>query len=67
MEFNSKYGKINIFAQTIEQEAISQIIQMANSPVGENAHIRIMSAAMSNMRVYLGTASHPSLGASTRA
>lgn len=55
MEFNSKYGKINIFAQTIEQEAISQIIQMANSPVGENAHIRIMPDAHAGAGCTIGT------------
>lgn len=55
MEFNSKYGKINIFAQTIEQEAISQIIQMANSPVGENAHIRIMPDAHAGVGCTIGT------------
>ena len=42
MELNTKYDEIKIYAKTIEQEAISQIIQMANSPLGENAHIRIM-------------------------
>ena len=42
MVFNTKYGDIIVYAKTIEQEAISQIIEMANSPLGENAHIRIM-------------------------
>lgn len=42
MEFNSKYGEIKIFTKTVEQQAISQVLEMANSPLGENAHIRIM-------------------------
>lgn len=42
MELETKWGKVKFFAQTIENDAISQIIQMANSPLGENADIRIM-------------------------
>lgn len=38
----SKNGDVTVYAQTVEPEAISQILNMANSPIGENAHIRIM-------------------------
>ena len=40
MIFNTKYEDIIIYAKTVEQEAVSQILEMANSPLGENAHIR---------------------------
>ena len=44
-EINSKYGIVKVYAETIEDEAIGQIVEMANSPLGENAHIRIMPDA----------------------
>ena len=43
IELDTKWGeKVKIFTDNIEQEALSQVINMANSPLGENAHIRIM-------------------------
>ena len=36
---DSKYGEVKVYAETIEQEAISQIVNMANSSLGENANI----------------------------
>ena len=55
MEFLSKYGEVKIFAKTIEQEAISQIYKMANSPLGENAHIRIMPDCHAGTGCVIGT------------
>lgn len=42
LSINSKYGEVKIFAETFEQEALGQVIELANSPLGENAHIRMM-------------------------
>lgn len=39
MYLNSKHGAVTVYAQTIEQEAIAQLLNMANSPLGENAHM----------------------------
>lgn len=55
MEINTKYGDVIVYAKTIEQDAISQIIQMANSPIGENAHIRIMPDCHSGTGCVIGT------------
>lgn len=55
MQLGSKYGEVKVFARTIEQDAISQIVQMANSPVGENAHIRIMPDAHAGAGCTIGT------------
>ena len=55
MELNTKYGEVKIYAKTVEQEAISQIIQMANSPLGENAHIRIMPDCHAGAGCVIGT------------
>lgn len=55
MVLNSKYGDIFIYAATIESEAIAQIIAMANSPLGENAHIRIMPDAHAGAGCVIGT------------
>lgn len=52
---NSKYDEVIIYAETIEQEAISQITQMANSPIGEDAHIRIMPDAHAGKGCVIGT------------
>lgn len=55
MELNTKFGQVNIYARTIEEEAMSQIIQMANSPLGENAHIRIMPDCHAGKGCTIGT------------
>ncbi len=52
---NSKNDDIIIYAETIEQEAISQILAMANSPIGEDAHIRIMPDAHAGKGCVIGT------------
>ena len=55
MLLNTKYDDVHIYAKTVEQEAISQIIQMANSPLGENAHIRIMPDCHAGAGCVIGT------------
>lgn len=55
MELNSKYGQVKIFTDNIEQEALSQVINMANSPLGENAHIRIMPDVHAGAGCTIGT------------
>lgn len=55
MELNSKYGQVKIFTDNIEQEALTQIINMANSPLGENAHIRIMPDVHAGAGCTIGT------------
>lgn len=54
-EINSKYGPVKVYAETIENEAVSQITAMANSPVGEDAHIRIMPDAHAGKGCTIGT------------
>lgn len=54
-EINSKYGPVKVYAETIENEAASQITAMANSPVGEDAHIRIMPDAHAGKGCTIGT------------
>lgn len=54
-EINSKYGPVKVYAETIENEAVSQITSMANSPVGEDAHIRIMPDAHAGKGCTIGT------------
>ncbi|NLW70704.1 MAG: RtcB family protein [Eubacteriaceae bacterium] len=44
-----------VFAKTIDQKAISQILRTANSPLGENAHIRIMPDAHAGAGCTVGT------------
>ena len=52
---NSKYEEVKIYAETIENEAISQITSIANSPLGEDAHIRIMPDAHAGKGCVIGT------------
>lgn len=52
---DSKYGTVKVYAKTIEEEAVSQIYAVANSPVGENAHIRIMPDAHAGAGCVIGT------------
>lgn len=46
---------MKIFAKTVEQEALDQINKMANSPVGQNAHIRIMPDCHAGAGCVIGT------------
>ena len=55
IELNSKYGPVKMFAETIEKEAIDQVIQMADSPLGENAHVRIMPDCHAGAGCTIGT------------
>jgi RNA-splicing ligase RtcB len=52
---DSKYEEVKIYAETIENEAISQITSIANSPLGEDAHIRIMPDAHAGKGCVIGT------------
>ena len=52
---NSKYEEVKIYAETIENEAISQITSIANSPLGDDAHIRIMPDAHADKGCVIGT------------
>lgn len=54
-DLNTKHGVVKVYAETIEQEAIAQIVQMANSPLGEGAHIRIMPDAHAGAGCTIGT------------
>ena len=51
----SKYEVVKIFASTIEEDAINQISDLANSPLGENAHIRIMPDCHAGAGCTIGT------------
>ena len=42
MELNGKYGTAIVYTDDIEQEAISQIINLLNQPMANEANIRIM-------------------------
>lgn len=55
MEFTTKNGSVLVYAKTVDQEAISQILEMANSPLGENAHIRIMPDCHAGAGCVIGT------------
>lgn len=46
---------MKIFAKTVEQEALDQINKMANSPVGQDAHIRIMPDCHAGAGCVIGT------------
>ena len=40
--YNKYNQEVKIYAETIEDKAVSQIYNMANSPLGKDANIRIM-------------------------
>ena len=54
-EISTINGVVKIFAKTIEDEAITQVRQFASSPLGENAHIRIMPDAHVGAGCVIGT------------
>ena len=55
MELNTKYGKIKIFAKTLEEAALGQITVLANSVLGEGANIRVMPDAHAGAGCVVGT------------
>ncbi len=55
MELNTKYGTIKIFTDNVGEKAIGQIIQVANSPLGDGAHIRIMPDCHEGAGCVIGT------------
>ena len=54
-DIDTKYGAVKVYAQTIEPEVVSEIVQMANSPLGREAHIRIMPDAHGGKGCTIGT------------
>ena len=52
---NTKHDEVYIYAKTIEQQTVSQILEVANSPLGENAHIRIMPDCHAGVGCVIGT------------
>lgn len=58
MTYKTIYDDVEIYAQTCEDEAIAQILEMANSPLGEKAHIRIMPDAHAGAGCVIGTTMH---------
>lgn len=55
IRINSKYGDVIIYAMTADQDVFSQISAVANSPLGENAHIRIMPDCHAGTGCVIGT------------
>ncbi len=55
MILNTKYGELVIYARTVDNEAISQVMQMGNSPLGKDAHIRIMPDCHAGAGCVIGT------------
>lgn len=55
MIINTKNGEVKIFTDNVEQEAISQIIKVGNSSLGENSHIRIMPDCHAGKGCTIGT------------
>jgi len=57
--YKSTHGDdVVIYAKTIEDQAIDQIKKMADSPLGKDAHIRIMPDAHAGAGCVIGTTMH---------
>lgn len=53
---NTKWNEdVKIFTENIEESALAQVIELANSPLGENAHIRIMPDVHAGVGCVIGT------------
>lgn len=55
INLEGKYGEAKIAANYVESSAIAQIQQLLNSPVAENAHIRIMPDVHAGKGCVIGT------------
>lgn len=58
MDINSKYGIVKVFTDNIEPKALDQVKTVANSPLGEGAHIRIMPDCHYGKGCVIGTTMH---------
>lgn len=58
ISLDSKYGDVKIFAKSFEEEAIGQVLQFANSPLGEGAHVRMMPDMHVGKGCTIGTTSY---------
>jgi tRNA-splicing ligase RtcB len=54
MELKGKFCDCKIFTEDVEQEAISQIYDIINCPVSENAHVRIMPDVHAGKGICIG-------------
>ena len=54
-ELQTKYGKVKIYAKNLEDTALVQITQLANSKLGKGANIRIMPDAHAGAGCVIGT------------
>ena len=55
LTLNGKYGSARVYTDLIEQEAISQIIEMLNQPFAENANVAIMPDVHAGAGCTIGT------------
>ena len=55
MDINTKYGVVKIYARTLEEDALGQVIVLANSVLGEGANIRVMPDAHAGAGCVIGT------------
>jgi RNA-splicing ligase RtcB len=55
MNLNSKHGEVKIFTENVETEALRQIQELADSELGESAHLRIMPDVHAGKGCVIGT------------
>jgi len=58
MELQGKYGTAIVYTDDIESGAISQIINLLNQPMAENAHVRIMPDVHAGAGCVIGYTAH---------
>lgn len=55
MELKGKYGSAKVFTDVIDQESISQIINLLNQPFAKNSHLRMMPDVHAGAGCTIGT------------
>lgn len=55
IELDSNHGTVKIFAQTVDNETMGQIVRLANSELGKGANIRIMPDCHAGAGCTIGT------------
>jgi RNA-splicing ligase RtcB len=58
MELKGKYGTTIVFTDEVESSAISQIIQLINQPMAQDAHVRIMPDVHAGAGCVIGYTAH---------
>ena len=58
LELRGKYAEAKVFTDVVDNQSISQVIELLNQPYAENAHVRMMPDIHAGAGCTIGTTMH---------